>query len=200
MFLVNQNVNTEFTGEVLRFNAATGNPATQLVPANTPDAPFAPRGMILWNDHLFVANACDPCLPPKKGGGVLKYKAAGAFIATLRPPSGPTEFHPFGVVIGPDGLLYVSSRPNLFSTGLGGQVLQFDPSTGNFIKVFINNDDSDSDDCTDQLNGPEGLVFGPNGRLYVTSLRSERPRYGQDFDLRGARRRESRRLHRQVRP
>jgi DNA-binding beta-propeller fold protein YncE len=169
LFLVNQNVFTDFTGEVLRFNAATGSPVKRLVPADTRHAPFAPRGMILWNDHLFVANVCDPCEPPKKqgGGGVLKYTAAGKFVGRLHPPAG-AQFHPFGVVIGPDGLLYVSSRPTLFSTGLGGQVLQFNPTTGDFIKVFITDAGGPG-----HLNGPEGLAFGPDGRLYITSLRAD---------------------------
>ncbi len=78
-------------------------------------------------------------------------------------------------MIGPDGLLYVSSRPNLFTDDLGGQVLQFDPTTGDFIKTFISNGGRDSG-CTDQLNGPEGLVFGPDGRLYVTSYPRQRRR------------------------
>ena len=34
LFLVNQNVNTDFTGEVLRFNAGTGSPVTRLIPAD----------------------------------------------------------------------------------------------------------------------------------------------------------------------
>ena len=164
LFLVNQNVGTDFTGEVLRFNTATAKPVTKLVPADTPHAPFAPRGMILWHDRLFVANVLDPARKDL-AGGVLAYTAAGKFLRRLR--SGSPNFHPFGVVIGPDGLLYVSNRPNLFSADeLGGQVLQFDPATGRFIKTFIASSGGDN-----RLNGPEGLVFGPDGRLYVTSIR-----------------------------
>lgn len=164
LFLVNQNVGTDFTGEVLRFNTATANPVTRLVPADTAHAPFAPRGMILSNDHLFVANVLDPGREDL-AGGVLKYTAGGKFVRRLR--SGSANFHPFGVVIGPDGLLYVSSRPNLFAADeLGGQVLQFDPTTGEFIKTFIASSGGDN-----RLNGPEGLAFGPDGRLYVISIR-----------------------------
>ena len=78
----------------------------------------------------------------------------------------PVEFHPRGAVIGPDGLLYVSNYANLI-TGLGGQVLRFDPATGNFIDVFIN-----STGGVGELNRPEGLVFGPDGKLYITSFRA----------------------------
>lgn len=87
-------------------------------------------------------------------------------VATLTPPATRSaEFHPFGVVIGPDGLLYASSRPNLFTTGLGGEVLRFNPDTGAFRGAFVS-----SGGGPDHLNGPEGLVFGPDGRLYVTSF------------------------------
>ena len=125
--------------------------------------------MVLWGNHLFVANVFDPARRDL-AGGVLKYTAAGKFVKRLR--TGSSDFHPFGVVIGPDGLLYVSSRPNLFTGDAGGQVLRFDPTTGNFIDTFINNDAGPNSGCTDQLNSPEGIVFGPNGRLYVTSLRA----------------------------
>jgi DNA-binding beta-propeller fold protein YncE len=172
LFLVNQNVDTDFTGEVFRFNARTGTPVTRVVPADTEHAPFAPRGMVLWRGHLFVANVLDPT---KEGlpGGINKYTAAGAFVETLAPPPGPAEFHPFGVVIGPDGLLYVSSRPTLFTTGLGGQVLRFNPTTGDYVDTFISNGTGSDGGCTDALNGPEGLAFGPDGRLYITSFRAD---------------------------
>lgn len=170
LFLVNQNVGTDFNGEILRFSAVTGRLRGAVVSGTRSDAPFAPRGLILWRDHLFVANVCDPCRPPGEtgGGGVFKYTAAGQQVAVLPvpPQQPPPDFHPFGVVIGPDGLLYVSSRPNLFSTDLGGQVLQFDPKTGKLLKTFISSVGGDN-----RLNGPEGLVFGPDGRLYVTSFR-----------------------------
>lgn len=172
LFLVNQNVNTDFTGEVLKFNSRTGTPVTKPVPADTEHAPFAPRGMVLWRGHLYVANVLDPSLPGLPGG-VNEYTAAGAFVRTLAPPPGPAEFHPFGVVIGLDGLLYASSRPTLFTTGLGGEVLRFNPSSGAYVDRFISNGTGTDAGCTDALNGPEGLVFGPDGRLYVTSFRAD---------------------------
>ena len=156
LFLVNQNVNTPFNGEILRFGAVTGRLRSAVVAGKPADAPFAPRGLILWRNHLFVANVCNPCVPPDTGGGgVFRYTAAGTDRVTLEPPPGPSEFHPFGVVIGPDGLLYVSARPNLFSTGLGGQVLQYHPETGKFLKTFISSNGGD-----DGSTGPKAWCSG----------------------------------------
>jgi hypothetical protein len=69
-----------------------------------------------------------------------------------------------------DGLLYVANCPNpiaaIGSAGNGGQVLKFDPSTLEFKGVFINEPGG-----VNGLNRPDGLVFGPDGNLYVTSFR-----------------------------
>ena len=75
------------------------------------------------------------------------------------------EFHPRGVVLGPDGLVYVAVR-TLKKDGLGGGVLRF-TSNGKFRDVFL-----DDDGGIGHLNRPEGLVFGPDGLLYVTSFRA----------------------------
>jgi sugar lactone lactonase YvrE len=66
------------------------------------------------------------------------------------------------VVFGPDDKLYVSS---LRDSGVGGWVLRFNPD-GSFVDSFI----ADTGGI-DQLNRPEGLVFGPDGNLYITSFR-----------------------------
>ena len=56
--------------------------------------------------------------------------------------------------------------PPPVSTGLGGQVLRYDLNTGAF-DVFVNDVGG-----VERLNRPEGLVFGPDGRLYITSFRA----------------------------
>jgi hypothetical protein len=68
-------------------------------------------------------------------------------------------------VFGPDGMLYAASPMNL-QTGLGGAVLRFD-AAGTFSGVLFEDAGGFG-----QLNRPEGLVFGPDGNLYVTSFRA----------------------------
>jgi hypothetical protein len=169
LFLVNQNVNFNLNGEVLGYDGATGSFLKAVVPASDAHGPFAPRGMALWNNQvLFIADQGDP----QGSGKLLAYTKDGAFLADMT-PSRP-NFHPRGVVVGPDNKLYVTVRNFDFC---GGSVLRFDPATKKFLDVFITNPvlcDSNVND----LHRPEGIVFGPDGNLYIAS----RFRDGNDTD------------------
>jgi outer membrane protein assembly factor BamB len=90
------------------------------------------KGVVIASD---ITNFDEPNdnLPP---GRLLAYDAqTGKLLRQFDPPSGfPVNFHPRGVVIGPNGLLYVSNLPNTFPPPfLGGQVLVFDPETFAFL-------------------------------------------------------------------
>lgn len=177
--IVDQNAATSTPGEVLQYGP-TGALSARIVPHSDQHAPAVPRGMILWRDHLFVAEFIGEPRQnkPPTPGRLLKYTSAGNFVADLTPATNlfpgslKAEFHPRGVVIGPDDRLYVSNVPELpgpAGPGLGGQVLRFDPDTGAFIDVFINSGAGG----VGMLNRPEGLVFGPDGNLYITSFRAD---------------------------
>ncbi len=167
---------TSAPGEILQYgqDGAVLNP---IVSNSDPNAPTAPRGMILSTNDLFVANLTDEPNKnaPPTPGSLLKYSIAGQLIGALTPPAGAlpsgAEFHPRAVVLGPDGLLYVSNFPDL-RTGLGGQVLRFYPATGALKDVLISSSGGTTCDCVNELNRPEGLVFGPDGDLYITSFRA----------------------------
>ncbi|HWI47711.1 MAG TPA: hypothetical protein VNU45_05740, partial [Rummeliibacillus sp.] len=111
---------------------------------------------------LFVADMGDVDVP----GEVRRYNGnTGVFLGNLNHSSFSGQFHPRAVVIGPDGFLYVSVR-NL-PQAVGGSVLRFNLKTGKFLGAFIESN------AVNDLNRPEGLVFGPDGNLYITSFRRD---------------------------
>jgi len=171
LLVANQNVGEKIPGEILRFDGQTGTPLGALVPASDRNAPFVPLGIIRTNDQtLYVANLSTANGTSK--GNISTYDANGDLLDRLDAPGFPNkDYHPRALVLGPDNQLYVSVR-TLKKDGLGGHVLRFTPQ-GQFLDVFISDEGG-----INRLNRPEGLVFGPDGRLYVTSFRAN----GDDTD------------------
>ena len=164
LLVANQNQDLKIPGEILRFDGRNGAFLGALVPATDKNAPFGPRGIVLGT-NLYVADISSAS--GKSTGRVRTYNAAGNFLGDLDPKTFQNnDYHPRGVVFGPDGFLYVAVR-DLKKDGLGGNVLRFKPD-GSFDKVFIADNGG-----VGQLNRPEGLVFGLDGNLYVTSFRAK---------------------------
>jgi uncharacterized delta-60 repeat protein len=169
LLVVNQNVfTTGIGGEVLRYDGQTGAFINKVVADTDPHNPYDPRGMVRGPHHsLFVGDLGDLGNLDGTGrpGRLAQFdEKTGAWIRDLSPTVPfTTDNGPRGVVIGPDGLLYVAVRN---FNPLGGEVMRFNPATGAFLGDFVDSDP------TNDLNRPEGLVFGPDGNLYVTSFQA----------------------------
>jgi len=84
-------------------------------------------------------------------------------LAALPVPSSNLLNHPYDVVIGPDGMLYVCNIGDTGSpTAADDSIVRVNPSSGAQVLVSSNNATQNS-----LLNTPAGLAFGPDGRLYI---------------------------------
>jgi DNA-binding beta-propeller fold protein YncE len=187
LLVSNQNVGQSFAGEILAYHGVTGMFLKAVVPHTDPHAPFVPDGIVLYRNNLYVASLQEPfdTNGDLGNGKIFVYTQKGAFLTNLNPPANfSVEFHPRGAVIGPDGLLYVSNAPTL--GGLHGQILRFDPLSLDaggsvaFKDVFISDvavtpypNALSPPSNQSSFNRPDGLVFGPDGNLYVTSFRTD---------------------------
>jgi hypothetical protein len=182
LLVVNQNANRGKPGEILEYDAATGAFLGELVPFQDPHAPFGPRGMVLKDNVLYVASL--QAGSTKQGvtpsGEIDEYDATtGAFLGKTTPPAtlvnglADRQFNPRGIVFGPDGNLYVSSfDPANPDAGYVWEVNETN-HPGAWSVVAFNNGDTVADPGeTADLHRPEGLVFGPDGRLYVSSFQA----------------------------
>jgi len=169
LLVANQNANTNMNGEILQYDGCTGNFMKALISSNDSNAPSAPRGIVLSNNVLYVADYITSNNTP---GRVATYNATnGHFLVDLPVPSctmkgyNLSRFFPKGLVFGPDGLLYVSVYDTADDTA--GAVVRFDVSTSpaTFFDIFVTNQ------YVTDLHRPEGLVFGSDDNLYISSFR-----------------------------
>ena len=95
----------------------------------------------------------------REGRNILRYDAeTGAFVDVLVSAGSGNMNVPFGMAIGPDGDLYVSSGfTEIFPTH-EARVLKFDSETGKFLGTF------GTASTTSSLGF---MAFGPDGNLYV---------------------------------
>ena len=138
---------------------------------------------------------------PSGPGRLLAFSTVGTFIADLTPDPAlyPREqFHPRqALVVGPDGLLYVTNVTNLPAApavAIGGQVLHLQPrAPGRSLMPFLSDPGG-----VGQLNRPEGVVFGLRRQLVHDQLPGGRDRHRQDPKLSRPRRCQARAHRRRV--
>ena len=174
LLVVNQNFGAD-NGEILRYNRRTGDFVDPLVASDDPNAPYAPRGMVRapYGDTLYVADVGTQDDDCRNQGRIARYRGSnGQYLGDLDRSGFGAAFHPRGLVLGPDGLLYVSAigcplpEDPLFAP-LTGYILRFNPGTGRFLNVFA------SDLTVTSLHRPEGLVFDEHGDIWVASFRAD---------------------------
>jgi hypothetical protein len=174
MLVANQFPNTHLPGDIAKYNPSNGMQAGFLVPQSDPNAPHAPRGIVLSPDHsvLYVADFTESIGGTGGGPGkLLAYNAnTGALIATysaqaLLNGQFKDQFNPRGLVFGPNGLLYIS----VVDTGnpLTGYILTFNPSTSLF-SILVRSDAANN--YASGMHRPEGIVFDSSGNLWVASF------------------------------
>jgi hypothetical protein len=151
---------------VRRYDAATGVPRgaagnpddAVLVPGNRPGSSVGGvRGMALSADGMLFARVSGIQRFDARTGANLGPggNPLSAFIHTGGPDLGALSL---GFALGPDGLLYAANND------LGAKdIRRFDPSTGDFLGVFV-------PAMSGGLQNPRGLAFGPDGHLYVGSV------------------------------
>lgn len=193
LLLVNQNAEKPFPGEVLRFDQY-GKFIDKPVDSQDSDdhPPFFPRGIIRGKGNtLYVADVGTSTGQCSSEGRIARYDADGNYLGDFDRSGFTQEFHPRGLVIGPDGLLYVSAVGCLIGDDplkdrLAGYVLRFNPATNRFIDVFAAHKEVPKlrrkDAVIPELHRPEGLVFDREGNLWITSFRADQNGETNDND------------------
>ena len=92
--------------------------------------------------------------------GVFRFDSStGAFVHVIVPRGRGGENLPDGIVIGPDGALYVASN-EMGGDNSATAVLRFDANTGAFLGEFV----------ARRYGNITDIVFGPNGNLFVSNF------------------------------
>jgi streptogramin lyase len=156
-------------GTILRFNGTTGAFIDNFVANGAGSGgcdvlseamalSFAPDGNLYVGNDSHEVDSCGTYYTIMRFNGT-----TGAYIDTPVPANSKGLYDPNGMAIGPDRNLYISSE---------GEGIPSNPNVifrlnlqNNVLTEFV----SSNGDASPGLNEPEGIVFGPDGNLYVTS-------------------------------
>jgi hypothetical protein len=144
---------------VLRYDETTGTFLSAFVPSGSGGLDGAP-GIVYGPDgNLYVSSAATR--------SVLRYNGTtGAFMGTFVASFSGGLDRPHGLVFGPDGNLYVNSSDN-------NSVMRYDGTTGDPLPAPNQPGATFVASGSGGLSAPYGgLVFGPDGNLYVSSYGS----------------------------
>ena len=146
------------TSAILRYDGQTGAFLGAFVSSGSGGL-ANPTGLVFGADGNLYASSGT--------GAILRYDGqTGAFLGAFVPRGSGGLTEPQGLVFGPDGNLYtgnlLTDRSDSTGGAFGGEILRYDGRTGTFRDVFV-------PDRSGGLKGPKGLVFGPDGHLYVTN-------------------------------
>jgi streptogramin lyase len=124
---------------------------------------FVPYGSGGLNDPLYLAFGPngDLLVSSSLTDKVLEYNGkTGAFVKTFASGSGLN--FPTGLAFGPNGNLFVGSGSSGHAPDSSIAVLEYNGTTGAFVKTFV-------PAFSGGLISPYGLAFGPDGDLFVTN-------------------------------
>ena len=120
---------------------------------------------ILWVAIIvmsFPAYAKDQYLlvSSREGGDILRYNVnTGNFVDVFIPAQASGINVSYGMTLGPDGNLYVTTGSTETYPNEDPRVLKFDSNTGEYLGTFASNI---------EMRGPTDVAFGPDGNLYVS--------------------------------
>lgn len=142
--------NTE-GNNVVKYSQNSGKYLGEFISADT-GLLDRPDALVIGPDgDLYLSTGTTPA-----NSAVLRFDVdTGEYLGTFAEGGG--MHRPYGYAWGPDGMLYVASF-------LSDQILRYDGTTGDFVDVF-----AQGDALPNGLNGPDDIVFGPDGRLYITT-------------------------------
>lgn len=107
---------------------------------------------------------------PQLLGAVNRYSGTtGAFLNTFVPAGSGALVSPTGLAFGADGNMYLSFTTN--TPQFLGAVNRYSGTTGAFLNTFVPGGSG-------ALTSPSGLIFGPDGNLYISFTTNTLPLLG----------------------